>query len=292
MNTLSKPASPQSDELVESKTPVEAVVPLEPTVVESVSGDVRQQIDLTAVGGSDEERAEDSDVAQRLIDSVQRLIKIAFEHIDTTNKEINNMDSLAQYEKIYPSLFREKYNSARARIVNTHYGKAFTCLREALWDISYLATDEAQSIKNQIAQDYNRFVSLYEKDIRWQAGSTYSPDLIKPKRERYLFLVSYANQKRDTPCNSEDASIIVTKQFLDHLLKGWDDRNEVWDGHDPVETAYDLLRETKASNSSTAQLLIRQRAVEYLESRGMGASEKEIDKFKKSHPSVLKNINI
>ena len=94
--------------------------------------------------------------------------------------------------------------------------------------------------------------------------------------------------KKETPCNDEDASIKVTKQFLDNLLKSQGGSNEAWDGSDPVKTAYDLLRETKASNSSTSQLLIRQRAVEYLESRGMGASEKEIDEFKKSHPPILK----
>lgn len=287
MNTLSKPASPQSDELVNPELPVdESMVTL---VVHTVSGDVSQQIDLTTVEGSDKDSVEDSVVEQRLIDSVQRLIKQASAYIDAISGAVSSLDGLAKYEKIYPSLFREKYNSDRAKIINAHYGKAFTCLREALWDISYLATDEAQSIKNQIAQAYNRFVRLYKEDIiRHESGHGYNSDRINPKIEQYLFLVSYANQKRDTPCNDEDASIKVTKQFLDNLLKSQGGSNEAWDGSDPVKTAYDLLRETKASNSSTSQLLIRQRAVEYLESRGMGASEKEIDEFKKSHPPILK----
>lgn len=276
--------SNESDEPVNPELPVEveSATPSEPAaVVKSIGGDVRQQIDLTTV--------EDSDAVQRLIERVQHLIKIASEHIDTASDEVSSLGGLAKYEKIYPSLFREKYNSDRAKIINTYYGKAFTCLREALWDISYLATDEAQSIKNQIAQAYNRFVRLYEEDIkRQESGHGHNSDRINPKIEQYLFLVSYANQKRDTPCNNEDASIKITKQFLNNLLRGYHP-NEVYDGSDPVKTAYDLLRETKASNSSTAQLLIRQRAVEYLESKGMGVSEKEIDGFKKSHPPTLKN---
>ena len=48
---------------------------------------------------------------------------------------------------------------------------------------------QAQSIKNQIAQAYNRFVRLYKEDIiRHESGHGYNSDRINPKIEQYFFL--------------------------------------------------------------------------------------------------------